>query len=342
MQTGDRERERRDNGAAPLRASVVLPTHGRRASLVRVLRALDRQSVSPALYEVVVVCDGDVDGSVEACRAVSREVRYDLRIIEQSNAGPAEARNRGVVEARAPLIIFIDDDVKPDEHLIATHLAAQTDQESCVTIGPLLPPPDVRLNAWGQWEERTLLRQYNAMMSNLWEPTYRQFYTGNASVLKEHILAVGGFNPSFRRAEDVEMALRLRDHGLHFVFLPQARGWHYVRRSFESWVRMPAAYGVADAAMAHAGRIEILSNVRKDYRQRSLAVRALVTLCAGRPVLARAGISLLGLLARAADSMRVAWLGTAICSLIFNLQYYDSLLRDIGGRKAFRSLAQGW
>src|SRR5690242_19507618 len=95
-------------------ASVVLPTHGRRASLLRVLRALGRQSAPANTFEVLVICDGDVDGSAQACRELAAELPFELRVLEQANQGPAAARNNGVAAAQSPLIIFIDDDVLPD------------------------------------------------------------------------------------------------------------------------------------------------------------------------------------------------------------------------------------
>jgi len=215
---------------------------------------LGHQTVPGESFEVVVICDGDVDGSASTCRALASTLPYHLHVLEQTNKGPAAARNRGVAEAHAPLIIFVDDDVVPGEHLIAAHLEAQAGQDMRVTIGPLLPPENFRLSPWAAWEERTLCRQYDAMIAGRWAPTYRQFYTGNASVLKARIVDAGGFNPAFRRAEDVELALRLRDHGLHFVFLPEARGWHYVQRPYASWSRMSMAYGIADVTIARAGR----------------------------------------------------------------------------------------
>ncbi len=324
--------------AAELRASVVLPTHGRRASLLRVLRALGRQDVLAGTFEVVVVCDGDVDGSAAACRALAPALPYALCVIEQPNGGPAAARNRGVAEARAALIVFLDDDVVPDAGLIAAHLAAQQGQSERVTIGPLLPPPDARLNAWGAWEERALCRQYDAMMAGQWSATYRQFYTGNASVLKQHILAAGGFDPSFRRAEDVELALRLRDRGLNFAFLPEARGWHYVHRTFASWTRMPTAYGAADVAMARASQPQVLWDVANEYRYRNRPVRLATMVCAGRPLAVRAVTVGLGLLARGAGALGIAGVGNAACSLVFNVRYYDGLAGALGGRATFASL----
>ena len=84
-----------------------------------------------------------------------------------------------------------------------------------------------------------LAKQYKAMTRGDCEATARQFYTGNASVLRRHLLAVGGFDSAFRRAEDVEMAYRLDGSWSHFAFEPAAIGLHYAARSFDSW-RSPA------------------------------------------------------------------------------------------------------
>lgn len=320
-------------------ASVVIPTHGRRELLLRVLRALVEQTVAPESFEALVICDGDVDGSVAACQAVAATLPYTLRVFAQVNQGPAAARNRGVAEARAPLIVFVDDDVVPAPELLAVHLAAQQGQENLVTIGPLLPPPDFRLNAWGAWEESTLVRQYDAMTAGQWRPTYRQFYTGNASILRRHVLAAGGFDPRFRRAEDVELALRLREHALQFTFLPEARGWHYVSRSLDAWQRMAAAYGRADVAMARAGWLEVLVIAVEQYHwRRSRFVQVLAALCAGNTRVVRALVSFLGSVAISADRLGAQWLANAACSLVFNLQYYDGVANELGGSRVFRDL----
>ncbi len=322
-------------------ASVVIPTHGRRDSLLRVLRALTRQSVPADTFEVVVICDGDVDGSAEACRTLAPTLLYALRVVEQFNAGPAEARNRGVAEARAALIIFTDDDVMPDERFIEAHLEAQTGQSMRVTIGPLLPPPDVRLNAWGAWEEDVLCRQYEHMMAGKWRPSYRQFYTGNASVLKHHILDTGGFNAAFRRAEDVELGLRLHFRGLHFVFLPGARGWHYVWRSFDAWQSMATAYGEADVELARTVHPHVLELAAREYHRRRWANRAVSALFAGRPMATAVISRLLGMLLPTLHAARQVKLTNGICSMIFNLRYYDGLARTLGGREAFLRLMSG-
>ena len=319
-------------------ASVVMPTHGRRHSLLRVLLALDRQQVPDGTFEVVVVCDGDVDGSAAASEALAPRLSYPLRVLRQHNQGPAAARNTGVDAARADLIIFLDDDVVPDVRLVGLHLAAHQGQDCLVTIGPLLPPTDAQLSVWCAWEERVLCEQYDAMLAGRWSATYRQFYTGNAAAPRALIVAAGGFNPSFRRAEDVELALRLQDHGARFSFLPDARSWHYVERTFAAWLQMPSAYGAADVAMARAGRRGVLRSTAEEFSSRHLPIRVLTLLCAGRPRAMGSMVTLLGGLIRAAD--RTGWRspGSLACGLLANLCYYHGIADALGGRAALLRL----
>lgn len=320
-----------------LRASIVIPTFNRCATLARVLDALGRQSAPPASFEVLVVSDGSTDGTVDLCRRVATAAPYSLRLIEQSNAGPGAARNLGVREARAPLIVFLDDDVVPDEGLLAAHFAAHAPDASdrVVAIGPLLPPRDTRLNAWGAWEERTLCSQYDAMEAGHWPPSYYQFYTGNASVARHHILAAGGFDKAFRRAEDIELGIRLEQAGCRFAFLPQARGWHYVRRRFASWTAMPVAYGEASVARARAGRVYEVHRDLSFYFRRNAAVRVCNRICLGSPWRVAMTTRLLGALAVSAWTVRLSGLAFGACSVIYNLRYYTGMVNELGGASTF-------
>lgn len=331
-------RETTDPSAVAPHASVVIPTYNRRTSLERVLRALGRQTVAPATFEVVLVVDGCTDGTAEMCRRLLPELPYTLRVIEQMNAGPAAARNRGVGEARAALIVFIDDDVVPDERLIETHLAAHSgdeEEDSIVAIGPLLPPQDERLNAWGAWEERSLCGHYADMQAGRWQPTYRQFYTGNASLYRRHILAAGGFNAHFLRAEDIELGLRMRDLGCTFIFLPEARGWHYVHRTFASWANMPVAYGRAAIMMGRRGQTREVAHLASEYYGRNLPTRLCVRLCLGSSVRVALATHLLHALAVASWALRLSVVAYASCGILYNLRYYVGLAGELGGWRPF-------
>ena len=69
--------------------------------------------------------------------------------------------------------------------------------------------------------------QYHDMITGKYAPTARQFYTGNASLAAKWLRRAGGFDESFKRAEDIELVYRLEDMGLRFHFNPQAIGYHY-------------------------------------------------------------------------------------------------------------------
>ena len=326
-----------DSHTGALSASVVIPTYNRRSSLERVLRALARQTLAASRFEVVLVVDGCTDGTTEMCLQLLPDLSYTLRIVEQENAGPAAARNRALSEARADLIVFLDDDVVPDEHLLETHLAAHAPDasDSVVAIGPLLPPRDTRLNAWGAWEERTLCGHYAAMQAGRWRPTYRQFYTGNASAAKCLLLAAGGFDHAYSRAEDVEFGKRLHALGCAFAFLPEARGWHYVHRHFAGWADMPVAYGRAIVSMARTHGVDELALAAFEYHSRNAPVRLMTRLCLGSCRRVAWITALLHGIAVAAWALHADILAYACCSVLYNLRLYSGLAAELGSTQHF-------
>ena len=320
--------------------SLVIPTHDRRERLLMVLAALEHQTIAPSRYEVVVICDNCTDGTAEACRSLVLD--YRLRVIEQTpQQGPAAARNCGVREAAAPVILFIDDDVVPEATLVEEHLRVHQQDERAVVIGPLLAPPDFRLQPWTRWEAEMLVKQYRDMTDGKWAPTPRQFYTGNASVRREYIQAAGGFDASFGRAEDVELAYRFRDQDLTFHFNPAAKGWHHARRPLRSWLNIATAYGEADVIMYRSGRRMTLDSMAKEFHWRQRAIQRLTRLCVGRRYFGDPIIAILLTVAFLANLLRKRKVAGACYSAIFNLRYYDRIRRQIGGRKAFWALVDG-
>ncbi len=114
----------------------------------------------------------------------------------------------------------------------------------------------------------------------------RQFYTGNASVARRHVIAAGGFDTAFRRAEDVELAYRLADRGLRFSFDHDAVVLHYADRSFDAWRRMATDYGRNDVIFARdMGRTWLLDSIAREFGDRNTLIRGLTRTCLPRPAL---------------------------------------------------------
>lgn len=322
---------------APL-VSVVIPTHDRRESLLSVLTALARQTMDPADFEVVVVCDGCTDDSAAAARAL--DLTYRLSVIEQPGQGPASARNRALAQTTGEVIVFIDDDVIPTPELLQHHLDEHRRDAAAVVIGPLLAPADYRLDPWTQWEANTLKGQYEAMTAGRWSPTPRQFYTGNASARRAHLVASGGFDTGFRRAEDVELAYRLQAMNLKFVFAPAAAGWHRARRPLRSWIDAARAYGHADVAMYRRGRLMTLQSMATEFQWRNRWLRRAARAFVGRPRMLGATIATMVFTARLATAARIDEVADRAYSAVFNLSYWDGVAESMGGRQAFWGLVR--
>jgi GT2 family glycosyltransferase len=76
--------------------------------LFNTLAALARLDARPDSFEVIVVDDGSPDP------VVLPKLDVPLRLVRQLHGGPGRARNCGARQARAPLLIFLDDDCAPE------------------------------------------------------------------------------------------------------------------------------------------------------------------------------------------------------------------------------------
>jgi GT2 family glycosyltransferase len=319
--------------------SVVVPTFERRPSLARLLDALERQDIALP-FEVIVVDDGSSDGTAVWLRARPRAA-YSLRVLEQAHAGPAAARNLGVAQARGELIVFLDDDVVPEAGLLAAHVAAHEAAPNSVVCGTMLPPDGWDRPTWIRWEEQKLVAQYRAMRDGVYSCTYRQFFTGNASLARERFAAAGGFDVTFARAEDVDLGFRLDRLGMHFVFEPLARTYHYPQRTFAAWQRTPYRYGQADVVMHREKNNPILGSVFREFHGRHWLNRAVARLCVGSAIFFGPTRLVLASTARASGWIGLDAVGSMILSALFNLLYWQGVSDALGGpTRVWRAVAE--
>jgi GT2 family glycosyltransferase len=293
-----------------------------------VLTGLSEQRLGPDRFEVVVVDDGSTDGTAE--RLEARERVFPLRLVRQKNGGPAAARNAGVAAAQGTLVLFIDDDVVPTPDLISEHLLSHQESPRLVVIGPLASLPKYR-QPWVAWEQTKLEGQYTAMLRGDFAPSYRQFWTGNASLAKEHIVAVGGFDRSFKRGEDVELGQRLWTHGLEFRFNPRAIGVHHAERSLDSWSHAHASYGRLEIQIFRRfGEDDLVQELADNFGRLHRLSRWLVLRSVGRQIPFVAAKSLLRSTLRLSEYLPVDALAQPACSALANLLYWNASAKELG------------
>jgi len=317
------------------RVSVVIPTYNRLPRLRRVIAALEHQTFPTAQFEVIVVSDGSTDGTDRVLEQL--QTPLDLVVSTQRNQGPAAARNEGVRLATGDLLLFLDDDVIPGPRLVEQHAGAHRRHDAdIVVIGPMLTPSDHRLSAPVRWEQAMLYKQYDALRDGVFEPTYRQFYTGNASLRPALLARAGGFNERFRRAEDIELAYRLARAGAQFFFDEEAVGFHYAERTFRSWLRNAREYGRNDVAFAReCGQAGLLLDLRFEFSQRHTLIRGMTwASCSSAWVRVLLEFPV-RCFAASANAVGIEPASRTALSALYNIAYYGGVADALGGRAAF-------
>ena len=235
--------------------SVVVPTYRRRSLLLRVLDALAAQTLPKERFEVVVVCDGDVDGSAQAVRAWAADRRdLALTVLEQPNAGAAAARNRGARAAAAALLLFLDDDMIAAPDLVASHLDRHAASPGAIVLGAI-PVDDssprsfltTGLSAWAARRDARLSAAGAEVPAD-------DVLTGQISMGRASFDALGGFDPRFTAGgayggEDVDFGWRARRMGTPIVYEPRAISRQVFDKTFPALGRDVRHAGAADVRM---------------------------------------------------------------------------------------------
>jgi glycosyltransferase involved in cell wall biosynthesis len=205
----------------------------------------------------------------------------------------------------------------------------------------MLNAPGFTYTPWVAWEQAMLYKQYDALAAGQFEPSFRQFYTGNASVPRQLLLDAGLFDTTFRRAEDVELAYRMAERGAVFVFEPDAKAHHRADRSFASWLAMAEAYGRNDITFARDHQQRWVADVMVDeFRERNRMTQLLVRASlANRALRGAAAWSLRGAAITAAK-LRAQKVARGALSGLYALTYYRGVAAEMGsGRDLGRILA---
>lgn len=265
-------------------ATIVIPTRDRRHSLERALRAIERQSVPPDRFEVVVVVDGSRDDTADWLR--TQAFPFALTRLWRDGGGRAAACNAGLEAAHGDLIVFLDDDMEPAPTWLAAHLAAHDRERGggpgspseVAIVGAAPSADDPAMSRAGRYLARRFDRHL-AKLARADALTFRDVYTGNASIARAALATVGGFDESFTAYgnEDGDLAIRLEAAGLRWRFDPDAVAVQHQDKDLAAAFRDARAKGrtAVQLATRHPGQAGRLRLGRRDSGRRR-AVRSML------------------------------------------------------------------
>jgi glycosyltransferase involved in cell wall biosynthesis len=200
--------------------SVVIPTRNRAQLLAAMLDSLEQQTIELDRFEVVVVDDGSIDGTPDVCRDRARCGLIRYRRV--SHGGIAQAKNFGLLAARAPIVLFLDDDDLAAPELLERHRLAHAGhgEPGLAVLGYTTWWPELEITPVMSYitDVGHLLFAYPLLNEERMLP-YHCFWGGRSSCKREFLLAHGIFDPEFTTIiEDIELAYRLRDAGFAVLY----------------------------------------------------------------------------------------------------------------------------
>ena len=199
--------------------SVVISSFGNYSGLQRVLDGYGAQTAPRGSFEVLVVVDR-ADPDPDAASATTASRPFPVRVVRGRIAGLSANRNAGLREARAPLVLFTDNDTIPQAELVSEHLdwQARHPEEEVAILGHVRWSPEVHVTPFMHWLDHGIQFDFPAIEGI--EAGWGRFYGANVSVKRGFAERVGGFDEERLPYgyEDLDFGYRASRLGLRVLY----------------------------------------------------------------------------------------------------------------------------
>lgn len=194
--------------------TVAIPTYRRERVLIDTLEYLLAMTPAPAEILVIDQTEHHDPHTVDRLRALAGEEA--IRWIQRAEPSIPSAMNHALLLASEDVVLFVDDDIRPEPGLLVAHLEAHEHHVDTLVAGRVIQP----------WEEgHDFSSSTEFRFAGLRSGWIREFMGGNFSVRRGAALSVGGFDENFVRVAyrfEAEFAHRFLASGRRVWFEPTA------------------------------------------------------------------------------------------------------------------------
>jgi glycosyltransferase involved in cell wall biosynthesis len=283
------------------RVSVIVPAYQAAGHLAGALDSVVAQGYQD--WEAIVADDGSTDATSEIAGGYGERVRV---VRSDVNRGLAATRNLALAHATGELIALLDS----DDRWLPDYLSEQValyDAEQARSTDVGIVCCDALLEGAGIASGQRYSERFGAPPAEVDAPSLLRANAIFVSVLAPRavIEEVGGFEPSLRSIEDLDLWLRIVEGGFRVVYNPRPLAVYRIapgtlsrdvlrmtrsrqvvfRRALERGRLSPAGQRAAHEALRLERAAELVELARRHGRRRPLRTAAGLVVCA--PLLAR-------------------------------------------------------
>lgn len=229
--------------------SLVICTFNRAKFIGEALDSLAKQTLSPALFEIIIVNNNCTDNTDEICKNfIAQHPNLDINYVMETNQGLSFARNRGIAESKFPIITYIDDDAYAKIDFLERIYEFFAQYPNAVGVGgKVIPRYEIKEPDW----MNPYLDGFVAKMDKGDKQVKfkaNEYPVGcNMTYTKEILQKVGGFNNKLKwRADDKYIGIQVRNHSDQVYYLPALEVEHSIdayRTSDENFKKFCLKFG---------------------------------------------------------------------------------------------------
>ena len=208
--------------------SVAIPTFGRESVLIDTVDMLLKQQ--PAADEILIIDQTPRHEPETDIRLESWNREGSIRWLRLSQPSITAAMNHALLQANSDLVLFLDDDIRPEPGLIAGHVAAHASSEVWAVVGQVLQPGQVPESVdRDAGAPKSLTVDLDFPFNGTTPSLVRNCMAGNLSVKRHKAIRVGGFDENYCFVAyrfETDFARRIWDAGGKVLYEPNAAIHH--------------------------------------------------------------------------------------------------------------------
>jgi glycosyltransferase involved in cell wall biosynthesis len=223
---------------------VIVCTFNRSNYLSFLIESLKKQTLPEERFEILIVDNNSNDDTPKVVNAFQKSFS-NLKYVFEPRLGLSIARNRGIKESEASLVVFIDDDAYAESQWLASYIETFGKDDKIMCVGG-----PVELDWQGQ-RPAWVPKKYESLFTSVDYGTEKRYLTpdnylvgANMGFRRNWLIEQGGFPENLGRkgaclisGEEALIYKKIFESGNKVFYHPEAKAWHSVtpERKTKKW-----------------------------------------------------------------------------------------------------------